>query len=68
MTSLKDNKKKVKLLVIDLHTGKQIASSIVNDSQIIGRVMTGSFSIVDGHMYFDNEVFKLRYDYMHLTK
>ena len=34
----------------------------VGDPHILGRIKSGLFRLVDGHFYFGNEVFKIRYD------
>lgn len=57
-----------KLIVYDLTKEKRIGVSWVNDPDIIGRILSGLYTLMDGHMYFDNSVYKIRYDTMINTK
>ena len=34
----------------------------VGDNEILGRIKSGLYRLVDGHFYFGNQVFKVRYD------
>jgi len=63
----KDPKKRDfrKVVCYDLKGQTKILSMTwVNDPTIIGRFVTNQFAFVEGHMYFNNKVFKVRYDTM----
>jgi hypothetical protein len=53
-----------KLIVYDINDGKRIGISWIKDPEIVGRFTANQFTLMDGHMYFNNQVFKLRYDLM----
>ena len=58
-----------KIVAYDLKDNcKRIGYSWVEDPEIIGRFVANMFTFVNGHLYFDNQVFKLRYDIMIKTK
>ena len=64
----KQNLSGIKFVVIDLISNQIIGISHVTDPDIIGKITCKWFSLCDGHIYFNNEVFKLRYDIMIGTK
>lgn len=42
---------------------KKVELSIeITNPMLIGRLLSGLYTIVDGHMYFNNNVIKIRYD------
>lgn len=40
----------------------------MQDPELINRFISRQFLIMNGHMYFDNQVLKIRYDSMLFTK
>ena len=68
MQSVKMNPGVKKFVVYDIATNKRIGVCWVSDHEIIGRFTANLFTLMDGHMYFDNSVFKLRYDLMMNTR
>lgn len=57
-----------KVLVYDLVLRKRIGVAIMQDPELINRFICRQFTLMDGHMYFDNQVLKVRYDSMMHTK
>ena len=47
---------------------KFIFEIVLDDSRLIGRLRSGLFDIVDGHVYFNNNVIKIRYDLIKSNK
>ena len=43
-------------------TGNTLLSLVVGDEEILGRIKSGLFKLIDGHIYFGNKVIKIRYD------
>ena len=41
---------------------KTIYESFIKNKHLIGRLQSGLFTFVDGHIYFQNNVVKIRYD------
>lgn len=35
---------------------------MINDEELIGRLLSGLYTFVDGHIYYNNNVIKIRYD------
>ena len=50
------------LKIANCETGKVMIQLNVGDKEILGRIKSGLFILVDGHFYFNNQVFKIRYD------
>jgi len=57
-----------RVLVFDLNTQKQFGDSIITDEHYRGRFRSDLFLLIDGHIYFNNEVYKVRYDIMKETR
>jgi len=57
-----------KLVVYDFKEGNRIGTCWIEDTEIIGRLTAGDYTLMDGHLYFDNAVFKFRYDEMLASK
>jgi hypothetical protein len=68
MYKVQSHPEKKKFVVFDLKINKRIGVSWVDDPEIIGRLSADLFTLMDGHIYFDNQVFKIRYDTMVNTK
>jgi hypothetical protein len=45
-----------------LSTNKTLYKLDVSDPDIMGRIKLGLFNLINGHMYFQNKVIKIRYD------
>ena len=50
--------------MFDLKKDKKCGAAYLTDPEIYGRIIADMYVFVDGHMYFDNQVFKFRYDNM----
>ena len=37
----------------------------INNPTLIGRLKSGLYTFVDGHIYYNNDVIKIRYDLIH---
>ena len=48
--------------MVNCETMKIMIELNVGDKEILGRIKSGLFQLVDGHFYFNNHVFKIRYD------
>jgi hypothetical protein len=49
-------------LVYDLSLKKNEIEFILQDYMLIGRFESGVYKVANGHIYFGNDVFKMRYD------
>lgn len=41
---------------------------MIKNKDLIGRLESGLFTFVDGHIYFGNNVIKIRYDLINQSK
>ena len=41
---------------------KILFESMIKDKSLIGRLSSGMYTFVDGHIYYNNNVIKIRYD------
>ena len=48
--------------LFDLYEMKTITEIVIKDKEHIGRFESGLYTFVDGHIYFGNNCFKMRYD------
>jgi hypothetical protein len=65
MLKRKNNKKKgsKSIKIVDLNDEKVLLNMRkVEHRELIGRLKCQEFSLIDGHMYFNNQVVKIRYD------
>jgi hypothetical protein len=64
LTGIKNshNKRDKFITFYDLEKGKKIISLMVTDPEIIGRLKSNLYNFVDGHIYYNNKVIKVRYD------
>ena len=46
----------------DIDKSKKVTSLIVTNMEIIGRLKSNLYSFIDGHIYYNNKVIKVRYD------
>ena len=58
----------MKLTVYDLNKKKVIFGLIVREKNLCGRLESGLYTLVDGHIYYNNDVIKLRYDLIEQPK
>ena len=49
-------------MVYDLSLKKNEIEFILQDYMLIGRFESGVYKVANGHIYFGNDVFKMRYD------
>jgi hypothetical protein len=57
------NKKKAKTCKIyDLQNSRVLWQAQIKNTQLIGRLKSGLYTLVGGHMYFNNNIIKIRYD------
>ena len=61
-TSRKKGTKRVKILDLDTEENKQILNMKVKNKELIGRLKSQLFFLVNGHMYYNNSIIKIRYD------
>ena len=57
-----EHEKKRFMKIIDLHNNYVLFNSTISDKDLVGRLKCGIFSLVGGHLYYDNRVIKIRYD------
>lgn len=55
-----NNSKKV--TVFDLNSKKNDIEIVLKDKSLIGRFDSGVYNVSNGHIYFGNDVIKMRYD------
>jgi hypothetical protein len=48
--------------VFDLATKKSEVEIVLKDKNLIGRFDSGVYIVSNGHIYFGNDVIKMRYD------
>lgn len=48
--------------IFDLNSKKIIYESDLNFPELIGRLKSGLYAFVNGHIYYNNNVIKIRYD------
>jgi hypothetical protein len=61
----REARKKLYLRIVELQDQEKVLLDCeVNDDNMIGVFKSGMYKLVDGHIYYDNNVIKLRYDLM----
>ena len=55
-------KKKNIVKILDYGNNKIIYENEVKDPGLVGRLKTGLYTLSNGHMYFNNNCIKIRYD------
>ena len=60
----KNSKSKLRIKIMDLDTdeNKNILNMQVKNPELIGRLKSQLFFLVNGHIYYNNSVIKIRYD------
>lgn len=48
--------------IFDITKGEMQFSIVIKDTELIGRLLSGLYTFVDGHIYYNNNVIKIRYD------
>ena len=51
-----------KCTIFDLLKNKIVFEQLVTNTELHGRLESGIYSILDGHIYYNNKVIKIRYD------
>jgi hypothetical protein len=61
---MKENQKEEERIfkIFDLKKSKIIFETIIRNKVLIGRIESGLYTIADGHIYYSNNVIKIRYD------
>ena len=64
LTGIKNshNKRDKFITFYDLDTSKKLCNIIVTNREIIGRLKSNLYNFVEGHIYYNNKVIKVRYD------
>ena len=60
--STQDSIERKKFKIFDLNNMKILFESMIKDKPLIGRLASGMYTFVDGHIYYNNNVIKIRYD------
>ena len=58
------NKRDKFITLYDVDTEKIIYHLMIKNREIIGRLKSNLFNIVEGHIYYRNKVIKIRYDHI----
>ena len=66
MREANENKRKLKL--IDLNTKEELYFAQIKNEHLIGRIKTSIYQLLDGHIYYNNNIIKIRYDLMRQSK
>lgn len=48
--------------IYDIQTAEVEFTIAIKSEELIGRLMSGLYTYVNGHIYFNNNVIKIRYD------
>ena len=48
--------------IYDIETADVDFTITIKDEEVIGRLISGLYTFVNGHIYFNNNVIKIRYD------
>ena len=51
-----------KFKLFDISSMKVIYETLISYKPLIGRLESGQYTFVDGHIYYSNNVIKIRYD------
>lgn len=64
MTGIKNkkNKRDKFVTVYDFENVKVVFSMQVHNKELIGRLKSNLYNFVEGHIYYNNQVIKIRYD------
>ena len=64
LTGIKNikNKRDKFITIFDIETDKQLYQIRIKNREIIGRLKSNLYNLVEGHIYYNNSVIKIRYD------
>ena len=64
LTGLRNNKNKRDkfISIYDLDKQLMLYSTITEDMELIGRLKSNLYIFMDGHIYYGNQVIKIRFD------
>ena len=62
MLSLTKNGSQHSLKIYDIENEKQLWSGKIKNEELIGRMKSSIYQLVDGHMFYSNNCVKVRYD------
>jgi len=48
--------------LFDLKNHKTVFEKLITQPALIGRLESGCYTLINGHIYFNNNVIKIRYD------
>lgn len=60
--STQDSIERKKFKIFDLNNMKILFETLIKNKPLIGRLASGMYTFVDGHIYYNNNVIKIRYD------
>ena len=60
--TLKANQPLYTFKIFDLVKREMEFSIEITNTELIGRLLSGLYTFVDGHIYYNNNVIKIRYD------
>ena len=55
-------KKRSTIKLLDTESNQQIWKQPVKNEELIGRIKSNLFTLLDGHLYFDKNIIKIRFD------
>jgi hypothetical protein len=50
--------------ITDMQDVRVIYDALVENQDLLGRIMSMTYVFVDGYMYYNNDVIKIRYDFI----
>lgn len=50
------------ITILDIASNNIVYETLIKNRTLIGRLKSGNYSVSEGHMYFSNNVIKIRYD------
>ena len=59
---LYQTKKRSSIKLLDTENNQQIWKQSVKNEELIGRIKSNLFILLDGHLYFDKHIIKIRFD------
>jgi hypothetical protein len=60
--TLNEHKDIITFKIFDMNKNVMEADVRLTNEELIGRLLSGLYTFVDGHIYFNNNVIKIRYD------
>jgi len=62
-----DSIERKRFRIFDLNTMKILFESLITNKALMGRLASGMYTFVNGHIYYNNHVIKIRYDIINLA-